>query len=542
MNPIWFDEAFYLTTKTDQMNKAGGSFTPAYVGALITNAGMTSYQHYTLCGDAEGLSPSAYFNRYEYLSAKAVQMNRARQDGKTDWNVDSVATALHAAGFTAAAHYSTFGWIENINPSNDFDTSTYIANKLTQIRKTPGVDSNGKTYASYETADLVASLAASGVDPLSHYRFFGPLEQLVPSPVPAEERVAPDPARHRDPILAADGKTITVHLTSPVKAASIEAADFTVVVDGVVRHVATAAAGPDTVNYDVVLTLNDSQRLPGLVGTGNPIITVVYNPDGGSTAKLETELGPVAPFAWATVNQSLCFDILERITEESVGGIGTVRTLNLSLVTPLNYVEILDVEDFVKVDLGAKEGVVSGGLFGIVTPPRLLDGALVHRLDTTNVPNSVHLDIRAGNSGSYITTGNGADLITLGNGRDVIAFSSMINSQLSHMDAIAGFSYDAGDTGDRLHFPERAVDKVQFRGPLSLEGALDEKTIQAVFGSQKMDASTAYLLQNGADHVLVVDSDANGVFEAAKDFAVALIGMKLPTELSPGDILNAMLQ
>lgn len=568
MNPPWFDENFYLAAKVAQLQQSGQQYTVNQVRTAMTQGNSTPYDHYVAYGDKEQLSPNAWLSRAEYFSAKAMQLNRTKYEGKNSWTADDVATNLEAAGLTAGAHFALFGWAENINPSNEFDVSAYMETKLAAIRRTPGVDSSGTPWASYEYPDLVSAFAAQGMDPLSHYMSYGVTEGLRATPVPEGERVEPDPARPRPPVLASDGKTLTLHFTSKIVADSLEAEDFTVMLNGVARKVATVEVDAETSPYDLMITLADDSRIAGLIKGSKDEVRVVYDPNGGATSQLELESGPVRPFDETVENLSHCFDVVERYEEhvQEVTGI-LIRTLKISLTPPVGYVESLDPATFVKVDLtvistDGKESVTTGGEYGIVTPPRLTDGSKVNSLDTTAVDQRVHLDIIAGESGGEITTGDGADTITLGGGNDVVRFNTLTNSQLSHMDVVQDFTYidttpsggasggasGGGDgavvvTGDRLAFPTETVTKVVYKGPLSLSGDLSEKTIQGVFEKEKMDASAAYLLKNDADYVLVVDSNANGAFNEATDFVVSLVGLTgLPEDMSAGDELPFFLQ
>jgi hypothetical protein len=164
-NPSWFNEAYYLNSKLAQLQASGQTqyTNVGQVYAAIVAAGQTPYENYTQYSLVELTDPNQYFDTTEYLEAKAVEMGLPQ----TDWSYVSV--ALQQAGFTNAyAHYHQFGWLEGVNPNNDFDTVTYITD-LAEL--------NGITYEQAE-----AALLSSGLDPIEHYYQYGQEEGLVPSP------------------------------------------------------------------------------------------------------------------------------------------------------------------------------------------------------------------------------------------------------------------------------------------------------------------------------------------------------------------------
>lgn len=565
MNPPWFDENYYLAAKLAQLTQSGQQYTLNQVRAAMTQGGSTPYDHYVAYGDKEQLSPNAWLSRAEYIAAKVHQLNRTKHEGKTTWTADEVAKSIEDAGMTAGEHFAMAGWMENVNPSNEFDVSNYMDAKLASVQRMPGSDASGKPWASYEFPDLVEAFAAQGVDPLSHYMLLGVTEGLRATPVPEGERVEADPTRPRSPVLGSDGKTITVHFTSKIVADSLEVEDFSVMLNGVARKVATAEVDTEAAPYDLVITLADDARVAGLVKGSKDEVRVVYNPDGGETAQLELESGPVRPFDEVVENLSHCFNVVERYEESTQeGSTILIRSLKISLTPPLDYVESNELTAFVKVDLtvvseDGRVGVTTGGEYGLVTTPRLTDGSKVNSLDTTAVDRRVHLDIVAGEAGGEITTGDGADNLTLGGGKDIIHFKTLTNSQISHMDTVNDFTYGVSggesggasggesgggvtDVSDKLLFPKETVTKVIYKGPLSLAGDLSQAAVQGVFGAEKMAADTAYLLKNGTDYALVIDSNADGVFTGSADFALSLIGLTgLPEDLNAGDELPLML-
>lgn len=550
MNPLWFNESVYMLNKFDQLQAQGSEIsTMQDLRAAFLDANLTPYEHYQQFGDAEGLNPNSYFNRAEYMQAKANQLNRIKEGDKDTWDVEAVQKAFTDAGITAGEHFGTYGWLENVNPSNSFDVSNYLEAKAAQM-------GNG-----YTVSEVKKDFMQQGADPVGHYMVYGAREGLRTSAVPAGERVADDPSLPRETLLSADGKTITIHMQSPVVANSIEKEDFSVWLGNRELAVSKVAAGGDKASYDLIVTLAEESRVPGLGSRELDALRVAYDPAGGNKVELTTDLGRVPAFERPVVNQSQCFEIIERVSTETKtitvpgvppagGGVTppdttteiTLSTLNITITTPSNYVATGEVTQFVKVDLTSAAGVVTGGSHGIITAPRLMDGKLVQKLDTTGVSDKVHLDIIAGADGTEITTGNGADKITLGAGVDKVNYTTLESSQLSHMETIDKFDV-AADTlffGDATAAtPTPLINSVIFKGPLSLEAQITEASIQGVFNGVAMLAKTAYLLQNGKEFLLVADANGDGVFTTA-DFAVQLTGVTgLPEGTVPGTEMNA---
>ncbi|MBS0345484.1 MAG: hypothetical protein JSR69_03410 [Proteobacteria bacterium] len=187
--PAWFDEASYLTSKLAQLKSIGNN-DYANINQLkvaIEAAGYTTYSHFEQFSLVERTNPNDYFNTNEYLAAKAAALNTAAYQGKTNWTADTVALALQNAGFTSAYdHFAKVGWTENVNPSNAFDLSAYLATKAAALN---AAAYNGKT--DWTAADVQAAFVAAGVDPVAHYLSTGSTEAGVAvTAVPAAEQVA----------------------------------------------------------------------------------------------------------------------------------------------------------------------------------------------------------------------------------------------------------------------------------------------------------------------------------------------------------------
>ncbi len=282
-NPAWFDEYTYLNSKLNQLTSAGvtGYTTITQVKAAIEAAGMTTYQHFSSYSLSERTSPNEYFNTNEYLAAKAVQL------GGT-YTAEKVALALQNAGYTNAyAHFTQYGWAENVNPSNAFDVSAYFDLKATETGKT--VD------------EVKAAFAAAGLDPISHYMTYGMNETGISvTEVPAAEQVAADTTS------GSAGQSFT--LTSGIDTVSGTSGDDTIIGDNTTSGAAdqiTGGAGTDTLKlYGTVATVIPT-TLSGVEVLENYSLAAALDVSGYSSITEAWQLTPVAGGITGTVNQTL---------------------------------------------------------------------------------------------------------------------------------------------------------------------------------------------------------------------------------------------
>lgn len=182
-NNSWFDENYYLNSKLIELQQSGQTQyqTTLQVYNAIVDAGYTPLTHFQAFSLNENTSPDQYFNTYEYLEAKAVQLNGLPNSTGT-WTASSVAVALANAGYTNAYdHYAQWGWKEGVNPSNAFNNDAYIAENA--------------AAAGISVEQCVQIYSNLGVNPITQYETWGQAQGLVVVPVPAEDQVPPyDPA------------------------------------------------------------------------------------------------------------------------------------------------------------------------------------------------------------------------------------------------------------------------------------------------------------------------------------------------------------
>ena len=194
----FFDEAYYLNAKVSQLKAGGyGDYTVSAARTAMESAYGSLRAHYEQTGRSEGLNPNPYFNEYEYLQAKAKQLNSIGHEGRTTWTADAVLKVLQDLGMSAVEHYSQFGCHETdkagnfINPSNAFDANAYWSAKLYLLRRSdPDISLD----------EVVAAFKDSGFSPISHYAAAGAAEAnesgvALVQTVPVSQRVTNDPSR-----------------------------------------------------------------------------------------------------------------------------------------------------------------------------------------------------------------------------------------------------------------------------------------------------------------------------------------------------------
>lgn len=182
----WFNEEYYLHSKLAQLRANGETQynNITEVALAIVGAGYTLQEHFETYGSEERTSPNEFFNANEYLEAKARQLNDD-PDSDIVWTREDVAAEIEAAGLTIWGHFEAYGWKEGVNPSNSFDVSSYLADKLVQLQ---AEDPEGE----WTPEKLEEVLESTGLSPVSHYFAYGEDEGIPVTDVPADERVPSD--------------------------------------------------------------------------------------------------------------------------------------------------------------------------------------------------------------------------------------------------------------------------------------------------------------------------------------------------------------
>jgi hypothetical protein len=176
----YFDTQYYLNAKVAQLRHKveyapdGQVFTPESLTAYMATLGLTPQSHYELYGHDEGLKPNSYFDEAFYLQGKVDQLHSIGEndaEGKP-YTTQSLHALLDTLGLTAAEHYERYGAYEtfadgsHIDPSRDFDADTYFQNKLTQLITI-------EPKQGWAMPELLTTMQASGMSPVTHYLQYG---------------------------------------------------------------------------------------------------------------------------------------------------------------------------------------------------------------------------------------------------------------------------------------------------------------------------------------------------------------------------------
>lgn len=182
MEPLpGFDASYYLSAKLAALQASD----PEWLNSTVTDLqtvlgeyGFTAESHYSKYGYLEGLEPNAYFNHSEYIFAKA---NAMFHSGAYPSVPEAEAAFASAWPFDAYQHYLLYGAAEGVNPSNSFDESAYLTDKLELLQE------NGDEWDDKTINDLRSFLASLHMTVLDHYMNYGRNEGLVLTPVLPDE-------------------------------------------------------------------------------------------------------------------------------------------------------------------------------------------------------------------------------------------------------------------------------------------------------------------------------------------------------------------
>ncbi|WIX33795.1 hypothetical protein QO259_03795 [Salinicola sp. JS01] len=124
------------------------------------------------------------FDSQFYLEQKLEQLQKQDSAEYGDWTTADVQQAFDDAGLTAEQHYEMYGYIENLSPNAQFDSTAYLEDKLAQLQATGATQADGEPYANI--ADVANAFQAAGLSPLEHYNLYGQDEGLTATPVSGE--------------------------------------------------------------------------------------------------------------------------------------------------------------------------------------------------------------------------------------------------------------------------------------------------------------------------------------------------------------------
>ncbi len=310
-----FDEAYYLQAKLAALvvdHPEWDGKTAADLKTVMQNLGMTPEQHYMEHGYKEGLQPNAYFNAAEYTAAKAQQLF----DKGLYMTVADAKAAFEAAWpGNPYEHYIRHGADEDINPSNAFDASSYMAAKLASLQA-----ADPAKWGETTVEQLTDIFIEQGFTPLTHYMEYGREEGIAVVEVPADEQVNPDSTG------GTPGETFTLTKDE----------------DNIV-----GTRDDDTINAPTkggVSTLGAVDRVDGGDGDDTMSVTVTGAIDPASIKNVENiELRSVA--AGASIDLSNAQGVEKVTVAESTGtitvsGVGTIDTFEVS-----NQTQDVTIED-----------------------------------------------------------------------------------------------------------------------------------------------------------------------------------------------------
>jgi len=360
-----FVESFYLNSKLNQLQQAGKTeFTSILqVRDAIEAAGYTVEEHFQKYSLTEGTSPNQYFNTQEYLEAKAAQMNA--DQGVTTWDANAVQLALADAGYTNAYdHFTQYGFEEDVNPSNAFDVSEYLAAKAADAGLT--VD------------EVKAALVDAGLNPVGHFLEYGQTEGLTVTEVPASEQVTP---AGDDPDV--EGKTFT--LTADTNIVTGTSDDD--------RFIAGIEDGSDTLTPGDIIDGGAGTDRLDLIGDGNIAafaqedvtnVENIYARFDASVASqgLNVSANADVEQAWVnrgTIDSSGATNTVVTLTKEQTAGIqGTVRAANTGT-------DILEFDFSDATDAAGDEATLALSDADLTTTDAALASVTIEDIETLNI-------------------------------------------------------------------------------------------------------------------------------------------------------------
>ena len=179
--PSWFEKGTYFGNKLAQVqaDEPDAGWTANSLAAVFAEAGYANtddglYQHFVDFGNAENISPSAWFVEGEYKSNKLAQMQRDEPDA--GWTMEKMEQLFKESGLSYWDHYTKYGMYEGINPSSTFDNALYMEAKLAQMQR-------DEPDAGWTMEKMEQLFKEAGLNPIEHYALYGKDEHLDYTPV-----------------------------------------------------------------------------------------------------------------------------------------------------------------------------------------------------------------------------------------------------------------------------------------------------------------------------------------------------------------------
>ena len=171
--PAWFSPTAYVDSKALQLRAQGIYMSTAELEKAFSDAGYEGtpgkLQHFFDYGQWEDTSPSSLFDANYYYTSKAASFYGVSVSQVTSAQAETIRKAVHGSGMNAWNHYQAYGTREGIDPSKNFDTDAYLANKIAQL-KTLGMD--------YSVDQLCDAFEEAGFSALEHYEIVGKTEGI----------------------------------------------------------------------------------------------------------------------------------------------------------------------------------------------------------------------------------------------------------------------------------------------------------------------------------------------------------------------------
>ncbi|MBR3665493.1 MAG: hypothetical protein IKN64_12735 [Desulfovibrio sp.] len=147
--------------ETGQTDADGKAYTLETLKAAIEKAGFTLEEHYHKYADSEGTHAYGYmdFDEDYYLQSKLAQLASIGQSG---WTKDSLIKAIEKAGMTVEEHFQKYSTLEGTSANPYFNTSEYMAAKLTALQA-------AEPDAGWTETSMYEAFAKSGLNALAHY-------------------------------------------------------------------------------------------------------------------------------------------------------------------------------------------------------------------------------------------------------------------------------------------------------------------------------------------------------------------------------------
>lgn len=372
----WFDYETYMSNKLNQMVKAEpqAGWTADSLKTAFEKAGFYgdtgAQEHFLKWGHKEDVSPNKMFDANYYYQAKALAYYTSTEAGSAQVAKevvladlagygDKMEAIIKGAGMDAWTHYTKYGTKEGINPSNDFDTSNYMAAKIAAMNGTMTAD---EVYAAFKKA---------GMNALAHAEMYagkGGQETAAAANtfvVPEDEQL---------PTGDGDGTALTVNIDN------LSGTHFTS--DPFVNSLG-----------DVKQTLNTGDTLKGTGEDNSLDVTWSAQTDNGSTMNNGTIVTPT-------------MSNIQTLNMTNIGG--TPLTINGKNVTDLTTVNVADsTQNFTIHSLATKVENVSITSTDTDTKVQMQDSAL------TGTEDALALTVNGLKQGASFETSKGYESLTV---------------------------------------------------------------------------------------------------------------------------------